>query len=446
MKRKSRVHIIHVGSVQNKGTYALLRSEISEIRRTCENNVEISVSTDDVEALENLEPNLKVYPGLIDIPFSRTDIALRRGRRRRTFLSYGMWIMRHTCLMMLQAFLATASALSMSIGVKPRYRTETLLRIRECDLVISTADESFKEGSVYMRLNVYWMLNWWTILFSRMVEILIVKRLLAKPLIVFPNSIGPFQTRVGLLLARIIFANVDLVMLREVHSYGLFKKLDVKTPSMLTTDVALLFRCPGSKVGRSLPPRAVGVCPALYALSFSADEVRGYIASHAAVLDYLVGECKHNVVFLPHEVSPVKPQDDLQISRAIVGEMKHANNTRIIETSSVDEFKSLLSQLDFLITSRMHPAVLACAANVPTLMLVYDHKQTGFFAQLGLTDYMLPVRDITRDTLLKKVSLLLGNMDKVKTELRLRVPVLQDDLRTSIRKAMVYANQSVMQS
>ena len=40
---------------------------------------------------------------------------------------------------------------------------------------------------------------------------------------------------------------------------------------------------------------------------------------------------------------------------------------------------------------------------VPTVCIAYDHKQTGFLNDLGLTDYLIPLKDVNSETIVSKV-------------------------------------------
>jgi hypothetical protein len=54
-----------------------------------------------------------------------------------------------------------------------------------------------------------------------------------------------------------------------------------------------------------------------------------------------------------------------------------------------------------------------------------------------LSDYTLPVRGITHEELLNKVKLILRNSGKVRGQLQLRVPMLQEDVRVKMREAVL---------
>jgi len=422
-----------VGSVVNKGTYALLKSEISELEKIYK-NVEIHISTSDVETLRYLEPTLKVHSLLVDIPYERADLIARKGKYSRETLKYKFHALISLFLAFLQAFLSIISGILMKMNLKPVYRPDVMKRFKDSDLIISTSNENFKEGSLFLPLNIYWKLAWWSILFSRMWDILIAKKMFRKPIVVFPNSVGPFRTWLGRFMARISLSNVDLILLREPDSYLLLKGLKIKTPTFITSDIAMLFEAEGTKT--SQPPLArpaIGISPGIYAASLPDSAQWEYVIAHSKVLDYLIEKYDINVFFLPHEVTG-SSYDDLRFCNAILQNMRQKDKGKIIITKKLEEFKNYIGQLDLLVTSRMHPAVMACSDKVPTTMIVYDHKQTGFFRQLGLDSCTIDINQVTYEELLSKVEFVWNNRQNIKEQLTLEIPILQRDVRTKIKE------------
>lgn len=427
--------IIHVGSVVNKGTHALLKSEISELEKICK-NVEIHISTSDVATLRYLEPNLKVHSLLVDIPYERADLMARKGKYSRETLRYKFVALISLFLAFFQAFLSVISGMFMKMNLKPIYRPDVMKRFKDSDLIISTSDENFKEGSVFLPLNIYWKLAWWSILFSRMWDVLIAKKIFRKPIVVFPNSVGPFRTRLGRFMAKISLSNVDLILLREPDSYLLLKDLEIKTPTLITSDVVILLEADGTKTSQPLGRPAIGISPGIYAISLPSNAQREYVVAHSKVLDYLIEKYDFNVFFLPHEVSG-SSYDDLRFCKAILQNMTHKDKGKIIVTEKLEEFKNCIRQLDLLVTSRMHPAVMACSDKVPAAVIVYDHKQTGFFRQLGLDSCTINIDQLTYEELLSKVEFVWNNRQNIKDQLKLEIPVLQRDVRTKIEETCV---------
>jgi len=427
------VFIIHVGSVVNKGTYALLKSEVSELQKLYP-EIEISISCADPETLKRVEPTLRVFPPLVDIPFIRADAKARAKGYGRGSWKYKFDVLLQVFLMILQAFLSMISVILMKLNLRPIYRSDVLEQFKGADIIISTSDESFKEGSSNLPFNMIWMLTWWCMLFSRMWDIIVARRVSKKPIVIFPSSVGPFRTLVGRFISKIVFNSVNLILLRETHSLEFFSA-NIKTPVVVAADTALLFEPNQVEIHYQLVKPAIGVSPGFYYRSLTNCEQDKYISAHSEALDYLIEKYGFNVVFLPHNVTGFE-YDDLMVSEMILEHMLRKDKSRIISVKTAEEFKHYLKEVEFLISSKMHPAVLASTSNIPTIAIVYDHKQTGFFEQIGLKDYIININKVSRDELLSKIELMLKKKEKIKEELTQIIPALQGQLRRKIRKTV----------
>jgi colanic acid/amylovoran biosynthesis protein len=422
-----RIHIINVGSVTNKGTHALLKAEVSVINRIYP-WPEISISTSDSEALRRLEPAFKICHPLIDIPFERADLMAIRNKKSRESLSYKFYLISFTILMLLQVILSLTSSIIVKVGLIERFR--------DSDLIISTADENFKEGSLYFGLTVAWKLAWWTILFSRTWDIIIAKKIFKKPIIVFPNSVGPFRTHLGGSITKTALNNVDFILLREFTSNKFLSDLKVTTPVANTTDVAVLLernRDQPKFFAPTLRRQIIGVSPGLYAGSISKEKQMEYLSAHSRVLDQMIEQHGVDVLFLPLEITGMEG-DDYSFCRLILQGMKHQEKVKMIKVETAELFKSHLARLDLLISSRMHPLVLASSEMVPTVVVCYDHKQSGFSRQLGLSDCKIDINDFSSEKLLSTTEFVWNNKERIRVHLAGVIPVLQDDVMMKIQK------------
>lgn len=430
-----RIYIIHVGSVTNKGTHALLKSEISELKKMF-SDAKISISTMDTETLKRIEPTLPVYPPLIDIPYVRADLKAKAKGYGREPLKYKLDIVLHTFLMVLQFFLSMISIFLMKANLRGIYRSKTIEQFRDADIVISTSDESFKEGASNLPFNVTWMLTWWCMLFSRVWDLIVAKKMFRKPVIVFPSSAGPFRTFVGRLFGNIVFSNIDLLLLREKHSLKSLIDIKIRIPILITADTTLLFNFDRTRFHENLQKPVIGVSPGFYYRSLTRDKRQKYVSAHSRVLDYLVENYGFRVVFLPHNVTGFE-YDDLKISEMILDGMRCKRKAKIICVETADEFKHFLGQLDVLLASKMHPAVLASTDYVPAVAVIYDHKQTGFFDQLGLVEYTIDINRVCYEELLFKLENILKHKEKIRKQLVSRVSCLQNDVRVKIREVIL---------
>ena len=271
-------------------------------------------------------------------------------------------------------------------------------------------------------------------LLSRTWEILVAKSF-HKPIVMFPNSVGPFRTFVGRWLGRLSLDGCSRVLIRDAISYEITEKLGVTSPRILTYDTALLLT---SKTDTDIPrfrKPVVGVCPGMYSNSLSSNELSNYVLAHSRALDKSIEEYGLSVIFLPHYVSGFR-LDDLEICRMIRENMKHKNRAQIVEARNVDEFKSLLDQMDMIISSKMHPAVLGASGFVPIVCIVYDHKQTGFFARLKMAECTIEIRSLSYENMLKKIEYVWNNRSRLSGSLQNTIPLWQEHVRASIRQAM----------
>lgn len=433
------MHLIHVGNMANKGTQALLKSDISLIKDTIKRKVVFSVSTTDIEGVEKLNLSLDgVFPPMVDIPYERADSFARKLGFSRGSWRYNAFAFASLILMFIQTFLSVFSAVLVKIGLRPFYRADFLERVKDCGVVISYSDENFKESASMLPMNIYWALAWWTMLISRTWDVLIAK-FLGKPLVMFPNSIGPFRTWIGRTLARLALKSYNYILVREPVSYKIIDSFGIKVPKILTADTSLLLTAvnKGNKtfLDGTCARSVMGVSAGFYSHSLSKKEVCKYIEVHAKALDAAIEKHGFFVVFLPHYVSGFR-YDDLEVTELILDHMQNKDAAKIVNAASVEEFKSILSQMDIVISSKMHPAVLAVAAQVPTVCIAYDHKQTGFFEQIGMVECVLPVRSITYETLLSRIEYVWSRKSEFRASLKGHIPLLQGNIRTAAKRAL----------
>jgi len=430
----SKVHVIHVGNMCNKGTQALFKSDI-QIINSITSDVSLSVSTTDAEGVRRLGlPLQAILPPMVDIPYERADgfakrFAIERDDPRYVAITFAALI-----LMFLQVLLTLFSVVEAQLGLKPSYRNAVIEHFKECDVVISHSDESFKETASLLPLNFAWVVMWWSMLLSRTCEVLVAKSF-RKPMILFPNSVGPFRTIVGRSLGRFSLNRFDYLLIRDPMSYDIARKMKIRSAKMLTYDTALLFSTEKKEARRGFAGPVVGISPGVYRSSISSRELDNYVVAHSRALDKGIERYGFSVVFLPHYISGFS-LDDLEICRLIREKMANQKATSIIETESVDEFKNLLDQMDMVISSKMHPAVLAASGYVPIICIAYDHKQTSFFNRLHMEDCLIEIRSLSYHSLYDRIEYVWRNKERIAGLLRNTIPCWQKSLRATIGHAL----------
>ena len=425
---KTKIHILHVGDMTNKGTEALIRSDVTTLHEIFD-DVSISVSTTDIEGVKEIGMDCEVMPVPIDIPYKIAD-SLGGKNISRSSMLYKVYAIFGFFLMLLQTLLLLISAFLMKIGLGPIYRRKLLNRINDCDIIISGSDENFKEAASLLPTNIYWKITWLSILFKRTIEV-VVSKYLGKPTVMFPNSLGPFRSPLGKYLARLAFRNFDTIIIREPVSWEIMNELGVSTPKILTSDAALLFKPRGEPPLDTVTAPTLCVSTGVYSQTLSREKLEEYITDHAVALDYAVTEYGLDIILMPHYITGFQ-FDDLEVSQMIHERMHQKDKAKIIKVDTLDEFKHRLNDMTMLISSKMHPAVLGVSGFIPTICIAYDHKQIGFFNNLGMPECVVEISRVSSTKLKEMIDYVWQNKEPIKNSLKEKIPVLQ----TGIREAM----------
>ncbi len=185
--------------------------------------------------------------------------------------------------------------------------------------------------------------------------------LLAKPVYLYAQSIGPFRSRFQASLVRRCLNMVQLVEAREAWTRRL---LDDWTLRARTADAAdgafLLDSVPAPDV---LPPRhasrlRVGVTVRQWFRS-QADQGR-YERTMADFLDCIVQQERCDIVFLPQVTASALNDDDRDVARRTAQLMEHSNAVQLVEHElAAPRMKWLCGQMDCVVGTRMHSNIFA---------------------------------------------------------------------------------------
>lgn len=198
------------------------------------------------------------------------------------------------------------------------------------------------------------------------------------PLILGPQTYGPFESSITKIIARRVIKNADYVMSRDALSKDYLKKLGFTKEVHVGTDLAIgLPYKNGEKKEKSV---GVNISGLLWPDKIeTGTEIRfnlkcDYREYMIKVVNMLLEE-DYKVFFISH-VGADYP--------ACIEMNKIFPNTTIVEPfeSPVDA-KSFISGLELLIGARMHATIGAISSGVPVIPIAYSRKFKGFFENCG---------------------------------------------------------------
>lgn len=310
---------------------------------------------------------------------TESNISIIRGVAERIGLSVCFVIMgtSETTLPDLAAELATAGhKLEVSrIRVFRRQFRDTLKR---CDLVVDIGEgDSFADIYGLKRFLFYWL--------SKNIVCW-----LGKPLILAPQTIGPFDGALTRVLARQVMGRCKTVFSRDHLSSEYLSKLGVTGNIEEAIDVA--FRLPYIRPERPESGTVrvgINVSGLLFNGGYTGNNQFGLSIDYAqtirAIISYFCQQPEVEVHLISHVIEPHMPiEDDVRAAEKLAKEFPGVVVAPIFTRPS--EAKSYISGMDFFTGARMHACIAAFSSGVAVIPMAYSRKFNGLFGTLGFSN------------------------------------------------------------
>ncbi|MBY8978062.1 polysaccharide pyruvyl transferase family protein [Rhodobacteraceae bacterium NNCM2] len=237
----------------------------------------------------------------------------------------------------------------------------------------------------------------------------VVVILCGKPLILAPQTIGPFSRWWTRQIARLVMRFCRNVVSRDDMSADLTRALDPKIPLIVSTDVAFLLPYEPVERGESDGKIRVGinVSGLLYEGGYSRGNDFSLATDYHVAIEELVAHFSQRedctVTLFSHVIVDKKydaVEDDFRVSEKIAEQ--YENVTAAPPDFSPQRVKARLSEMDFFFGSRMHACIAAFSTGVPVVPLSYSPKFEGLFQSLGY-DHVVDCRTASKQEIFDKV-------------------------------------------
>jgi polysaccharide pyruvyl transferase WcaK-like protein len=240
--------------------------------------------------------------------------------------------------------------------------------------------------------------------FAYMVATKLLALAARRPLILSPQTIGPFSRQPHCALAAGILARAAHVYARDPVSMEVAARLAPAVRLSQVNDVA--FALPFTPAPRGGPVRVgLSVSGLLLAGGFAGNNEYGLGFDFGALIRRLIthwlSQPNTEVHLIAHVYAPHLPQDD--DARAI--DQLHAEfpgTIRAPDFRTPSEAKSHISGLDFLTGGRMHATIAAFSAGVPVVPISYSGKFEGLYAGLDYP-WLVNARGMDTDTAFARI-------------------------------------------
>jgi polysaccharide pyruvyl transferase WcaK-like protein len=248
--------------------------------------------------------------------------------------------------------------------------------VRRADLVIDIgAGDSFAD--IYGR--------------GRLIRMFVMKfltHLARTPLVVAPQTIGPFTKGWSKTLARLSLRMSALVATRDAKSTAALRDLGYRGVAIEASDVALRlpFDAPAPRVDG--PVRVgINVSGLLMAGGYTGKNELGIALDYPALIRKLIANFQAEgceVHLVPHVIvreGRMVKEDDYRASAALAAEFP--NTVLAPAFDSPSQAKSYIASMDFFMGARMHACIAAFSSGVPVVPMAYSRKFSGLFGTIG---------------------------------------------------------------
>jgi len=208
-----------------------------------------------------------------------------------------------------------------------------------------------------------------------------------RPLLLPPQTIGPFDRRWVRLVGSFLLRSAKAVITRDDLSTQFARRFQLGSKLVEATDVA--FRLPYSQpVKRSCGPPRVGIN--ISGLLFNGGYTRHNMfhlkADYPALVRSLISRFLDREDCEVHLIGHVFPkqmpiEDDQLVCEALNREFPATILAPRFETPVAA--KNYIARMDFFCGSRMHACIAAFSSMVPTMPIAYSRKFAGVFGGLG---------------------------------------------------------------
>ena len=379
----------------NGGDAAILTAIMRQVRGVFGDEVEIVVADTQPDLARRYYPDLEIIAPLYVHAFPpRREV---RFQKLHGVMRFARW---YSSLPRLYsaAFAIGRGRVEAARLASTRSEWETLRHYAEADVIIST-------GGTYLVEN-YWLA-------PRIFDFRIAL-LMGKPLVLYTQSMGPFETRHVRRCLKSIFRNAALVLLRDdeslrhVHDLCDPAEVNARTAAdavFSMADPAVLSRSRSTQLPKRGFKIAVSVRRWPFFETTSEEEgMEAYISAVAAATEDLIRRHDASVTFVSTcQGVPGYAYDDSLVARRIADRLPQDVRSSVVIDSEFhrpEELIEMLGDFDLVVATRMHMAILGLAAGIPVLPISYEFKTRALFDRLGMSSYVCDIEDISGDLLL----------------------------------------------
>ncbi len=262
------------------------------------------------------------------------------------------------------------------------------------------------------------------------------------PYILWGASVGPFSQNPRIeKFFRDHLRRLSLITARESATVDYLKELGVGERVIPCADPAFVvapeIQANGTSGG---DPFTIGVNLSPWSAKYTKYSLEESISRQARCIEELIQAPKARVILIPHVVSNLgEGDDDLRYLQKVKQAMEPGYQATVTVLESDPGFigtKKELLNCDILVAARMHCAINALAAGIPTIFVAYSRKAVGMAQYVyGNHDWVVSLDQfMTENVLETKVQAMRNRNEEIRTLLANRIPQIRQEAYRPIER------------
>lgn len=283
---------------------------------------------------------------------------------------------------------------------------------------------------------------------------LLPAKFLQLKLILYTQTMGPFNHFFNRIMANWSLRSADLIMGRGRRSYEHLKRLDLKRTDF-AMDGAFSLGADDDETshivekyeplfeGRSV----VGISPNSIVEGYCKKNRINHAKVFGNFVNYVI-ENNYLPVFIPHCVKPHsrnRHNNDLPVIEDILKYVERSDALVYIRQDySYIELRALIGLTDFYVASRFHSMISALYMKRPVLVFGWGYqKYSEVMDEFELSDYIFSFDRISRNNLIEGFELIVKDKELIKKKIERNLPRVIEDSRKAIRLIIPLLNPTL---
>ncbi|NPA44919.1 MAG: polysaccharide pyruvyl transferase family protein, partial [Chlorobi bacterium] len=312
------------------------------------------------------------------------------------------------------------------------YQRTAFRKIKESDVCISIIGEAINDN--FYQALYFWLFKYW------------ITMRLGKKFILLPQSIGPLNNRINKFFVYHFLKKADLLVARDEKSFEKLKELGFKQKQIAySIDVGIMQTAEAASrypvnayFNEHKERKVIGLTLSKFPSEIKVDV--DYLSIIINGIRKVVNPDDFNILIMPSNYILDGESNDYKLCKKAKHLLSQDYNVEILPNRVFfpKEYTTLLSQLYFFISTRMHVTILAASQYIPTLAVSSQHKITGFMRNIGQEELALQLDEI--DRIADKIEYVISNRDDISLSIKNNVIEQKKSLEELVKRIQKVVN------